>query len=590
MFVTKKQLETYIQRALRYIFYQPKEAAMWARRALKDGYFSELAAAATERFHNSDQWHRAVCAYGTLLMNGNHLDAAEKAFRDYIAAQGEHPDVLVNLAEVYSAQKDTQKAMEALWRVLKINPNGTREVQWYEKMHSEKGGEEAGRDALRRVAALPGSWRAKLWLAKHALQKRQLDEALALYKECLARVAKPYPPELLLDVSGDLGNAGHLLEMLQLVEPHFDERRHGMQVANNLLKAHLDLGQIVAARRMLDRLCLGKGPYWNHCGGLSYWEREIYKAEIGACGPIDPSTVKMVVLSAEGPVWLGPMAAELFPAKSTDALVIGFLGSSTEPGNNSKRLEFTLSDSRKVMSRALPLFFAEQIEFHSRARVKILQPWYCVPNEDSAVVAATTPWSDEYAADLSRLGETKSDYVVISHLKTQVKPWTVELRLVRTIDSKSLGNLSSLFPFYGRQEEMPELAQRLLELLVEQAEVERQPAPPFYEVPKGMGFSGYLRKLEYLLALRCRGLKSIRPGFLCGVRGVIDALIERCGSEPQNVCARLLLAETLLCVKLTQPHVPAEFQGGIEKLQKQKPLTEPAHGVVQRMIDKAFAR
>ena len=51
-----------------------------------------------------------------------------------------------------------------------------------------------------------------------------------------------------MQISGDLGNAAHLPELLQLVEPHFVAEVHGLPVGNNLIKAHLDLGQLDAAR------------------------------------------------------------------------------------------------------------------------------------------------------------------------------------------------------------------------------------------------------------------------------------------------------------------------------------------------------
>ena len=569
------------------MWYQPGKAAFFAKLASEGGYFSDLSAAA-ERLYRHWPREKGVLAYGTLLMKGNQLDAAEAVFREHIAAHGEKDSVLINLAEVYSARGDQQKVIETLWRALEVNPNGNEGLGWYERLHCEQGGAEAGLEALRRVAVLGGSWRAQLWLAKHALERRRLDEALAIYRECLARIAKPYPADLLVQMSGDLGNAGLLPEILQLVEPHFDERRHGLELGNNLMRMHLDLGQMDAARRVLDRLYALKIPRWKKSLGL--WDREIVKGELAAWNPMERSAAKMVILTSDGPVWMGPMAAELFPAKSADALVVGFLGGSAEPGTNSKRVEFSFSEERGRMSDALPLFFAEQVEFHSRARVRTLAPWHCVENACSAVIAATKTWKDEDAATFARQGETKCDYVVVSHLKTQVTPWTVELRLVRTIDGKCLGSLSGEFPFHGRQEEMPELAQRLLGLLVEHAEVERQPAPSLYQIPKGMEFSRYLHRLDYLMALRCRGIKSLQSFFLCGARDVIDALMERCGAEPENVCARILLAETLLGVKVAQPNVVQEFQEGIEKLQKEKPLAEPAQGVVQRMVEKALGK
>jgi len=71
-----------------------------------------------------------------------------------------------------------------------------------------------------------------------------------------------------MQISGDLGNAGHLPELLVIAKPLFDPAFHGLQVGNNLIKAHFDLGQFEAARRILDQLYALKRPDWRE--PLSY--------------------------------------------------------------------------------------------------------------------------------------------------------------------------------------------------------------------------------------------------------------------------------------------------------------------------------
>ncbi len=42
---------------------------------------------------------------------------------------------------------------------------------------------------------------------------------MALYDEALAKVKTPVPADMLMQMSGDLGNNGYLQEAIQLVEP-----------------------------------------------------------------------------------------------------------------------------------------------------------------------------------------------------------------------------------------------------------------------------------------------------------------------------------------------------------------------------------
>ena len=42
-------------------------------------------------------------------------------------------------------------------------------------------------------------------------------------------------------------------------------------------------------------------------------------------------------------------------------------------------------------------------------------------------MVTSTTWSDDAASNFARQNEPKADYVVITHLKTQAEPWTVDL-------------------------------------------------------------------------------------------------------------------------------------------------------------------
>lgn len=588
LFITRDEWRTNILAGtLKSKWNNPEQLAGIIIQSLNDGFFTDVLDAA-EQLHRIDPLPtRAACIYGIVLMKNNRLDDAEKIFQGHLAKFGEDGSVLTNLAKVYSARNEHQKAMDTLWHALEIDPNQDNGMGRYEVIHREKGGPEAGLEALRRVAAIPGSWRAQLWLARHALQTRRLDEALGFYKECLARAAKPPPADLLMQMSGDLGNAGHLPEILQLVEPHFDVNAHGLQVGNNLIKAHLDLGQIDAARRILDRLYALNRVDWKQ--NLSFWDTEISKAGIATSAPVEQSALKMAMLTIEGPIWLKPSspAAELFPAKPVDAPSIGFLGATAEIATNSQRVERQMADAPGRLSRALPLFLAEQAEFHSRARVQTFVPW--LVSGGGGFVLSGGSWKDADAANHARQGQTKSDYLVISHLKTQSEPWTVELRLIRTIDGKCLGTLGADFASTKPQEAIPGLAEQLLKLLVEHSEVDSQPAPSLYQIPAADQFPNYLLRLEQLLAVRCGGMDGVPPGFLHGSREIIDGNILLCVAHPQMVCARTLLAQTLLAMKRAQPNVLPEFKERIELLQKEKMLSQPAQAIVQRLIHDAFA-
>ena len=554
--------------------------------SLNDGFRADVVAASEQLYKIDPQHERGTCVWGIVLMEEGRLDEAEKVFRNFIAKYGENGSVLTNLAKVYARRKNNSKAEEILWHALEVDPNQNNGMGWYEVIHRERNGEIAGNEALRRIAALPASWRAQLWLARASLKSKNLEQAIAYYQESLSRAGNDIPTDLLMQMSGDLGNYAHLPELLQLTEPHFVVQTHGLQVGNNLIKAHLDLGQIEAARQIVNQLYALKRPEWNQA--LGFWDKEIAKAQLAAEPPDEKKQLQMAMLTIEGPVWLRPLspAAELFQAKMRSELSICFLGSSAETATNSKRIQHQLADAAGRMSRALPLFLAEQVNFASNTRVQTLVPW--ITEKIGGFVLSGLIWPDEDAANYARQGEQKNDYVVIIHLKTQAEPWIVELRLIRTIDGKFLGNLNTLFPPAKPEDAIPKLAQELLALLVKRAELQIQKQPPIYRIPIAQNFQYYLLRLEQLLAVHCAGMEGVRANFLSGERDIIDGNLQLCLACPDNVVTRLLLAQTLLAMKKIRPDILPEFRDKLALLQKEKPLIEPAHGVMQRIFNEVF--
>jgi hypothetical protein len=81
-----------------------------------------------------------------------------------------------------------------------------------------------------------------------------------------------------MQMSGDLGNGGHLDALLALTEPIFSAGQHGLQVGNNLIKANVDLGRLDKARDIVDALCALKRPDWNET--LGYWDTQIALARL----------------------------------------------------------------------------------------------------------------------------------------------------------------------------------------------------------------------------------------------------------------------------------------------------------------------
>lgn len=588
LFITKQQWrDNVLLGHIQKVWHQPEELAQVVIQALRDGFAADMLKPAVQLLEIDPHQERAATVLAIIYRELKRLDDAEKVLRDFIARHGETGSVLTNLAKVYTDRGQPELALQTLWRGLQLDPNQDNGMGWYEVIHREKEGAAGSLAALQRVAAVPGAWRARLWLARDALVRRDLPAALAYYDEALACAPTPAPTDMLQQISGDLGNHAHLPEILGLVAPRFDVAYHGLEVGNNLIKANLDLGRLDAARVLLEQHYAQKRPDWKET--LSFWDTELAKAQVAISQPAPAEKVSVALLSIEGPVWLAEdsPALELFPALGAEAVRIAFLGSTAETGTMGDKPMQQLSDMPGRASRAIPLFLAEQVQFHARAAARTLVPW--LQGERPAFVLSGVPWDDGDAAQHARTGDKPCDYVVVTHLKASQPMWQVELRLIRTIDAKCLGGASASFTAAETQNALPVLASHVLQLLQEHADVELAASPSLYQVPAGSDFPYYLLRLEQLLAVRCTTMPGTPPGFLNGEREILDGNLQLCLNRPGNVVARIVFAQTLARMKKVHPQVVEEYRDKVRLLQKEKPLTGTTQAVIERVLTEVYS-
>ncbi len=569
---------------------QPEALAAAITQSLHDGFAAEVLASAAHLAATDPQPERGHVLHAATLLELKRPAEAEQLLRAFAGKHGETGLSLAHLARAEAEQGHRERALDTLWRALSLDPNQDTALAWYAAHQRELHGPEAALEAYRRVAELPDSWRARLALARHALEQRDLAAARQLYDEALDRAPRPVPADLLQQMSGDLGNHGHLPEILQLAAPYYDIAKHGLPTGSNLLKTYHDLGQLDAARRLLDRLYAQNRPDWKT--QLAFWETELAKTRIATTEAPPPGKVEVTLLSVEGPVWLPPdsPAAELFPAKSDDALLVAFLGSSAElpppPADPAERNR--LADGPGRLSRALPLYLAEQVEFATPALARVLVPWVVKPSP--GYILGGMPWDDATAARHARAAvpDDAADYLFVTHLRCLGEPWSVELRLVRTIDGACLATASVPCPPADPGQCLPELTRVILELLATHAEspASTEPQPAGLALPAAL-HSHYLLRLEQLLAVRTAGIEPAKST-LNHEREILEGQLRLCLDRPDHLPSRLLLAHTLRAMKRVRPEVVPEFRPRIDLLQSEHPLPEPAQAVVARVFAAAF--
>jgi tetratricopeptide (TPR) repeat protein len=242
---------------------------------LQDGLPADVADAAEHLYGIYPNHSRAVCAWANVLMGMKEIDKAEQVLNSHIKQDGEDGYVVTNLAKVHAARNENDQAEAILWHALELDPNQNIAVGWFAALANERGGKNAMVEAWKRVAALPGSWHAQLWLARTALESHNAPGALTYYRESLARVGETVPADFLQQMSGDLGIHGRFTELVELTEPYFIPELHGLQVGNNLIKANIELGHLQRARQILNQLRMQSRPDWRP--HLDHWDTEIQR-------------------------------------------------------------------------------------------------------------------------------------------------------------------------------------------------------------------------------------------------------------------------------------------------------------------------
>ena len=583
VYITKQQWrEAVMPGHLQRVWDDPEQLFRTINECLPRGFAEDMVAPAEHLAEIDPNPERGAVVLAIVYRESNRPDDAEQAIRRFIESRGETSQAFSTLASIQNLRGEHEPALATAWHALELDPNQENGFGLYLSIIHKQGGDTAAQEALQRIAALPASWRARLWLAHDALAAQQLEAALGAYSEALEMAGQPAPVELLVQMSGDLGQAGHLTELIQLTAAHFSPAAHGPLVGSNLIRAYLGLGRPAPARAVLDQLVAQQRPDWQQ--PLDYWNAQLAKAEFVSTASTEPPTLAM--LMGDGPVWLPARSSanELFPAPT--AAPIAFLGSTAEVAARDDAPVVQLSDLAGRLSRAIPLFLAEQVRFSTLTPVHPLTTW--MKGSQPVWALGKSPWQDDAAAAYVRGCAPTADYVVVTHIVATSDPWRLELRLIRASDGVRLTTKKANLPLNQPEAAVRRLGIELIQSLVQHADRTIVRTSPAYSIPSGPAFNTYLLALEQLLCISFGTSAPTHGHFLAGDRETIDGFLKFCLTQPENVVLRLQLAQALVSLKDARPQSVAAFRDKVRLLQEQMPLAAPAQEVLQRLFAEVY--
>jgi tetratricopeptide (TPR) repeat protein len=482
---------------------------------LNDGFAADLTAAAARLVEIDDIAERSHTIRGIVQMKNGQLDAAEATLRAGMVKAGETGTLLTNLAKVFAERGDEARADETLWRAVQADPNQDNGLLWWVAIQRERGGEEAYLQGLRTAAALPGSWRAQLWLARHHLERNEVDAARSLYSEVLEGGA--FDGSALMMISGDLGNNGQVPLIFELVGPAYDERKHDPMTGLNLLRACQQLGKVGEGEALLARMYpLGVAPINHHLDQFAQAFQDM-RNQVVQSTPINPDGLKISTLALSRPIWHYGLrdANWLFTQKPDDADEIGFFAFS-KIMDGSEKAESQREDDLRRLTRAIPLYLAEATHYWSdyaaNCYVQIVEgggPVVMGSETDGNALFATLPAKMKYFIT-GEIGISGGD----AHIQWQVSLtlWDCATRTKQTSESGQAAR-AEIGPLVAR------LEKNLLERIGRKREL---PLDAFYQRPATDVMPTYLTELgqAFTLTLLAKGCMS--KSAIWGERAMLD--------------------------------------------------------------------
>lgn len=478
---------------------------------LRDGVVAELLDAGKHLSEIDPQIERGFVTYGIILLKMERFDEAEAVFREAITKVGETGALLTNLAKIDAQRGEHVKAEAMLWRAIELDPNLDNGLMWWAALHKEREGEEGYVSALVRVTALPDSWRAQLHLARHYLQKGDVDIARAIYEEVLAK--GKFSSEALMMISGDLGNNGQVSLIVEFVAPVLDLQKHDARAGLNLLQAYLQLRKPKEGEALLSKLyTLNIPPFKQH---LDHYAQEFQRFRDEGYSPtqVDAKTLEIVTVPYDRPIWMFGLRdpSWLFAKKDETSKKVVFL-TLCQQTNGESDAQAQRENAIGRISRTLPMYLAESVHVWSDYQSCVMIPvvrgggpvLFGAPDDDAQTVKSF---------------ESTGDFIVLGSIEEREGRWRVICRLwsVETTDWVIHEEFEASLSELGG--EVLKLEQRILTAL---GGTRSTPLDAFYERPPEALIDPYLTGLGQSLTLSLISNQLMSKEALWGERNLIE--------------------------------------------------------------------
>lgn len=215
----------------------PEMLRQFAMELVRDGFGLQAGKAADRLLEMYGRIEPALNFRAVAHMQTGELEQAKKILLECIEKFPESGAAYTNVAKILAYEGEGNKAFEALQQGLVLDPNQESAMDLYVNSFLELDQKELLLERLKELGETQGAWRPHMVLGRLNLEDGNLLVALQSYHEAIKQAGQS--EEIIMNVTGELGQAGYVYQLIQMAEqywkPTFTHPYTGFNYANALI-------------------------------------------------------------------------------------------------------------------------------------------------------------------------------------------------------------------------------------------------------------------------------------------------------------------------------------------------------------------
>jgi hypothetical protein len=331
---------------------------------------------------------RALSILAVVQREAGEPDSAQATLEELLQKKPGSAAARVGLALLAEAAGDQARCEALLWQALQQDSNHGDALHAFLDVRHRAVGDDGLPAEIEKIAALPGAWRAQLWLARCHLSRDDDEAAAAVYRDVLQR--PEVEGDALVMISADLVQREKDALLAELVIPRFEPGKHHPHTGLALLHHHLRRQDHRAGEALLHRMFV----HYGHVVGadLQPFTAQFDRLRIDELPPPPPPPAEPRVglyrldrpvwyAGLDDPTWLLPPKAKGHKHVMLFALAI----------DGDAKLPAGREDEIGRLTRCVPLFLADQLWLGTPHRGTAALPMA----EHGGWAVLGRPWSED---------------------------------------------------------------------------------------------------------------------------------------------------------------------------------------------------